>query len=90
MTGRASADLAGLKGSRKKVRLMIGDTLDLNTLKPPLDDAWFVSGSRLTLRLKALRGGQSPRTRWCARSSSSRKATGSRPSGKPGWGLKAA
>lgn len=60
LTGRASADLAGLKGSRKKVRLMIGDTLDLNTLKPPLDDAWFVSGSRLTLRLKALRGGQSP------------------------------
>lgn len=60
LTGRASTDLAGIKGSRKKVRLMIGDTLDLSNLKTPLDDAWFVSGSRLTLRLKALHGGHSP------------------------------
>jgi len=57
LTGRASTDLAGIKGSRKKVRLMISDT--------------------------------PPKIGWCARSNSSRKATGSCPSVRPGWDLTA-
>ena len=61
LTGRPAESLAGIKGRRRKVRLMIGDLPDLNALRAPLDDAWFVSDSRLTLRLKALRGGQSPK-----------------------------
>lgn len=57
--GRAADNLAGIKGSRKRVKLIAGGAPDLNALHAPVDDAWFVSDNLLTLRLKALRGGQS-------------------------------
>lgn len=56
IAGRPVEIFAGIRRSRRKLYSSANEQSKIDAIRGPLEDAWFVSDSRLVLRLSALQG----------------------------------